>query len=235
MKLKEILEICRHFYEQKPEKAMSFADDVADFLLENKNNPDVINPGFSKLIEPLHSLWATNALPEIVNGRLFMSEAFINSFIGTQIAGHESIKSIDINCYGSGTVDCLVAHSVGRFLIHAELVECVHDQKKSNIVFSIIDKKVMSSEGLVQKLLVSAIMPVFNTFLSKTLNQTMRNGLKLIYGSDVLTIDFADLLKNSALGKYTVDDRSAAYLISIQKATVVDGGIELSLKYNVPD
>jgi hypothetical protein len=235
MKLKDILEISRHFYEQKPDEAMHFANDVADFLLENKNNPEVINPAFKKLVDPLHNLWATNALPEIVNGRIFLSEAFINSFIGTQIAGNESVKSVDINCYGSGTIDCLISHSVGRFLVHAELVECVHDPKRSNIVFSISDKKVMSSEGLVQKLLVSAIMPVFNTFLSKTLNQTLRNGLKLIYGSDVLTIDFADMLKNSALGKYTVDDRSAVYLVSIQKATVVDGGIELSLKYNVPD
>ncbi|MBQ8707049.1 MAG: hypothetical protein IJ523_03050 [Succinivibrionaceae bacterium] len=234
MNLKALLEIGKELYAQRPEETMQFANTVADFLMDNRDNPAVVDPRFSHLIEPLHNLWAINALPEIADGRVFISEALINTFLGTQIKDNDSFKSVDVNCYGSGTIDCLVEHSMGRFLIKAEILECVHDQKKSNLVLCINDKKVMSSGGL-QKLLASVTMTLANNFLGKYLNQTLRSGVKLIYGSDVLTVDFAALLKNSELGQYMVDDKPAVYIVTIQKATVVDGGIELSLKYNVPD
>ncbi len=234
MDAKIVLGLIKNFYKQKPEETEKFINTVADFILENRRDPTIVNPKIRPLIVPLHNLWTTNALTEIADGRLFISEAFINSFLGVQIKDNHSFKSVDVNCYESGTIDCMVEHTMGRFLIKAELIECVHDQKKSNIVFCINDKKVISSGGL-QQLLASVTLKLANTFLSKYLNTTLRNGIKLVYGSDVLTVDFAELLNNSELFNHLVDEKPIKYLVNISKATVVDGGIELGLKYNVPN
>ncbi len=236
MDIKTVMGTVRAFYEQRPREAERFVNAVADFLLENRDDPAIVDPGVGRYVPYLHNIWTTNALPEIVDGRLFISEALINSFIGTSIRESESfksVKSVDINCYGSGVIDCMVEHSLGRFLIRAEIAEWVHDNRKSCVVFCINDKKVMSGNTL-QKMITGAIMTLVNNFLLKDLNRTLRNGVKLIYGEDVLTVDFSGAVAASDFLQRSIGDRRLCQLVGIQKAVVLDGGIELSLKYNVP-
>ena len=131
----QIIDLCKLFYTEKTSESISFINTVADFVLENKDI--VVNEDLRPLVAPLYNLWTINALPEILNGRLFISEAFINSML-TQVSANSSVlKSIDVNCYDSGNVDFMVSHQMGRFLIKGEIVECSHNNQKSILVFCI--------------------------------------------------------------------------------------------------
>ena len=190
----------------------------------------VVNEDLRPLVAPLYNLWTINALPEILNGRLFISEAFINSML-TQVSANSSVlKSIDVNCYDSGNVDFMVSHQMGRFLIKGEIVECSHNNQKSILVFCINNKQVLS-DGSISKIFSQLTMNVINKALDNMLNKSLPNGIKFIYGADVVTVDFKDFIARSILKKYKLFERCLADWVVIEKALVVDGGIELRLKF----
>lgn len=223
-----IIEICKNFYNQKKGETISFVNTVADFIEENQEElfPDEYRP----LIKPLYNLWTINAFPEILNGRLFLSEAYLNSLL-TQVSANSSvIKSIDVNCYDSGSIDFMISHQMGRFLIKGEIVECCHNSHKTNLVFCINNKQVMS-DGSLSKIFSQITMNVLNKALDNILNQNLSNGIKLIYGSDVVTIDFKDFITRSFLKQIKIFDYFLADWVNIEKAIVMDGGIELRLKF----
>ena len=224
----QIIDLCKLFYTEKTSEAISFINTVADFILENKDI--VVNEDLRPLVAPLYNLWTINALPEILNGRLFISEAFINSML-TQVSANSSVlKSIDVNCYDSGNIDFMVSHQMGRFLIKGEIVECSHNNQKSILVFCINNKQVLS-DGSISKIFSQLTMNVINKALDNMLNKSLPNGIKFIYGADVVTVDFKDFIARSILKKYKLFERCLADWVVIEKALVVDGGIELRLKF----
>lgn len=224
----QIIDLCKLFYTEKTSESISFVNTAADFILENRDI--VVNEDLRPLVAPLYNLWTINALPEILNGRLFISEAFINSML-TQVSANSSVlKSIDVNCYDSGNIDFMVSHQMGRFLIKGEIVECSHNNQKTILVFCINNKQVLS-DGSISKIFSQLTMNVINKALDNMLNKSLSNGIKFIYGADVVTVDFKDFIARSILKKYKLFDRYLADWVFIEKAIVVDGGIELRLKF----
>lgn len=231
MDTKYLIELCKNLYEQKHDETESFINSIADFLLANKDNSSIIADEFKPLVVPIYNLWTTNALSELLEGRLFISEAFLNNLASVIVGKSSIIKSIDVNCYGNGTMDCMIEHRMGRFLIKGELVECVHNSHKSNLIVSINDKKNLNV-GL-GKLFSPLAMNMANGLLEKNLNKTCRNGIKMVYASDVVTIDFKDFIRKLFVNRYEIMGKKLSDLVSVTQAMVVDGGIELRLKYNV--
>ena len=225
---RQIIDLCKNFYEQKKSESISFINAVADYLLDNKET--AVSEDIRPLVAPLYNLWTINALPEIINGRLFISEAFINSML-TQVSAKSTVlKSIDVNCYDSGNIDFMVSHQMGRFLIKGEIVECCHNNQKTTLVFCINNKQVLS-DGSISKLFSQLTMNVINKALDNMLNTTLSNGIKFIYGADVVTVDFKEFVARSILKKYKIFEHFIADWVVIEKAIVLDGGIELRLKY----
>ena len=74
-------------------------------------------------------------------------------------------------------------------------------------------------------------MNVINKALDNMLNTTLSNGIKFIYGADVVTVDFKEFVARSILKKYKIFEHFIADWVVIEKAIVLDGGIELRLKY----
>lgn len=233
MDYKYLIGFCKNLYAQKRDETECFINSVADFLLANRENPAIVSEEFKSLILPLYNLWTTNVLSELKEGRLFISEAFLNNLLGVILARSSTIKTADINCYGNGSMDCMIEHRMGRFLIKGEIVECINDAHKSNLVLCINEKRALN--GGLSKLFSSLAMNMVNNLLEKNLNMTCRNGIKLIYASDILTIDFRDFLKNVSVNRYEILDKRPSELVHVLQALVVDGGVELRLKYNVND
>lgn len=201
-----------------------------DFMLENRDNPEIVPSELSDIVPAIHNLYAQNALGELANGRMFISDGFLNS-AALHLANNSSvINSIDIVCYGGGTMDFVVSHQMGKFLIKGDVMECHHDSKSSRLLFCINEKKVVSA-GLSQ-MFASLTKSLAVKFLDKTFNRSLPNGLRFTYAADVITVDFAEYIENLPFN-YRVGGRKISDFVAIEKVDVVEGGLELKLKYNL--
>ncbi len=233
MDYKYLINFSKNLYAQKREEMESFINSIVDFLMANRDDPAIVTEEFKPLIIPAYNLWTTNALPELIEGRLFISEAFLNNLLGVILGKSTTVKTIDVNCYGNGSMDCMIEHRMGKFLIKGEMIECIHDPHKTNLVLCVNERKALNM-GL-SKLFSSLAMNMVSNLLDKNLNANYRNGIKMIFASDILTIDFKDFISKVFINRYDFMDKKITDLIYITGATVVDGGIELRLKYNVND
>lgn len=222
-----LLNFLSEFYSQNKACSEQFVNTLADFLLANKNT--LVTEEFRPYINNLHSLWTINALPEILKGRIYISDALLNSFLGQIVSHINLVKTIDANCYGNGSIDFMVEHKFGRFLIKGELNKLIHNKKESQMQFCISKKEdITSGIGMIFQKFTAGIA---NKVLEDSLNKNYSNGIKFNFGQDVITMDFKEFLEKSILNKYKLMDKLLINLIEINKVTVLNGGLEVGFKF----
>ena len=74
-----IARLFRSMLASKKDSVEGIFNAFVDFMLENRDNPEIVPPELADIVPAIHNLYAQNALAELANGRMFISDGFLNS------------------------------------------------------------------------------------------------------------------------------------------------------------
>lgn len=189
---------------------------------------------FSPVIRVVRDTWDHQTLKEILEGKVYLSDAMLNEILAKRITGREDspLSSVRLLCHGNGRMDIAAMTRNGDSLeLSGTIEKFVHKGDASCLVYR-VRKHSMPGHGISSWLFSQVSLSMAQRLVGRI---EAPENLPTKIDHNTITVDFSKVLEESRFGQAELEGTRLLDMLEIKSAKPKEGGLEVAVDVHVSD